>query len=90
MAEVVVRDGGEGIAAEDLPHVFDRFYRGRSAERSATDGSGLGLPIARSIVERHGGTISIGSGEGGTAVRIRLPLLRPPRAAAAAVREESV
>ena len=90
MAEFVVRDKGAGIPAEDLPHVFDRFYRGRSAERSADDGSGLGLPIARSIVERHGGTIDIESGPGrGAAVRIRLPLLPAARPLAALPRWDS-
>jgi signal transduction histidine kinase len=81
MAEISVRDRGAGIPAEDLPRVFDRFYRGRGAEEGAADGSGLGLPIARSIVGKHGGGIEIEGGPGrGTAVRIRLPLL--PAAAA--------
>jgi signal transduction histidine kinase len=90
MAEFVVRDKGAGIPAEDLPRVFDRFYRGRGAERNADDGSGLGLSIARSIVEKHGGTIEIESApERGTAVRIRLPLLPRARAAGATARKES-
>lgn len=87
MAELVVRDKGAGIPVEDLPRVFDRFYRGRGAETRAGDGSGLGLPIARSIVEKHGGSIDIESAPGrGAAVRIRLPLLRPARAAARPLR----
>jgi two-component system, OmpR family, sensor histidine kinase BaeS len=66
---IEVRDTGPGIAADVLPRVFDRFYRsGDSA------GSGLGLPIARSLVEAHGGTIEAQSpAGGGTTIRIRLP-----------------
>ena len=55
--EVVVVDDGEGIRAEDLPHVFDRFYRGEKSRSRATGGSGLGLAIARGMVEAHGGSI---------------------------------
>lgn len=79
-AEIEVRDAGAGIPAEDLPYVFERFYRGPDAERGVEEGSGLGLSIARSIVEGHGGTIAIESGPGrGTVVRILLPLLAPAR-----------
>ena len=52
-----VADTGEGISAEDLPHVFDRFYRGDRSRTRGTGGSGLGLAIARQIVEAHGGRI---------------------------------
>lgn len=58
---VCVVDSGEGIKAADLPHVFDYFYRGeqsRSREGYTTGGAGLGLAIARRMVEAHGGTIS--------------------------------
>ncbi len=63
---VEVRDTGEGIGAEDLPHVFERFYRGEKSRSRATGGAGLGLAIARSIVEAHGGTVGVDStpGEG--------------------------
>jgi signal transduction histidine kinase len=71
-----VQDTGEGIPADVLPHIFDRFYRGDPA-RSATGGeSGLGLAIARSIVEAHGGRVSAssaGSGQGST-FTVRLPV----------------
>lgn len=88
MAELVVRDRGVGIPAEDLPYVFDRFYRGRGTEKGA-DGSGLGLPIARSIIEKHSGSIEIERGpERGTVVRIRLPLLPPTHPAAVAPGQE--
>lgn len=67
-----VSDTGSGIAEQDLPHIFERFYRGDS---SRSDGeSGLGLPIARSLVEAHGGTITVDSALGkGTTFAIRLP-----------------
>ncbi len=61
---VEVRDTGEGIAAEELPHVFERFYRGKGARSRATGGTGLGLAIARSIVEAHGGTMGVESSPG--------------------------
>jgi two-component system, OmpR family, sensor histidine kinase BaeS len=67
--EITVRDSGSGISVQELPHIFDRFYR--SAD---SGGSGLGLPIARSLIEAHGGTIEAESPDtGGTTVRIRLP-----------------
>ena len=75
--EAVLRvdDDGIGIALADLPHVFERFYRGDAARRIDASGSGLGLPIAHWIVERHGGTIRIQRSErGGTLVTVRLPL----------------
>jgi signal transduction histidine kinase len=54
---VSVRDSGSGIPAEQLPHIFDRFYKG-DASRKSGSGSGLGLSIVKAIVERHGGTIT--------------------------------
>ena len=70
--ELLVSDTGEGIRENDLPHVFDRFYRGEPARtrdsRLAAGGAGLGLAIARGIVEAHGGSISAESepGQGAT------------------------
>ncbi|MCB0242922.1 MAG: ATP-binding protein, partial [Anaerolineae bacterium] len=61
---VQVADSGEGIAAVDLPHVFDRFYRGEKSRSRATGGSGLGLAIAHSIVEAHSGRIWVESEQG--------------------------
>lgn len=75
--EITVQDTGPGIAANHLPHLFERFYRVDPARRSA-EGTGLGLPICRSIVERHHGTIRVESAPGnGTAVRIALPVSTP-------------
>jgi signal transduction histidine kinase len=64
--EVTVSDAGEGIPAEDLPHIFERFYRVDKSRTRATGGSGLGLTIAKRLVEAHGGTIVVKStlGEG--------------------------
>jgi signal transduction histidine kinase len=59
-----VADTGEGIAAEDLPHVFERFYRGEKSRNRATGGTGLGLAIARGIVEAHGGCMGVESERG--------------------------
>ncbi len=65
-----MEDEGEGISEEDLPHVFERFYRGRGG----SGGFGLGLPICKELVERIGGEISIESEAGvGTTVKIELP-----------------
>jgi len=64
---------GRGFAEQDLPHVFDRFYRG--AEARARPGSGLGLAIVASVVSAHGGTVHFDSTvEGGSTVTVRLPL----------------
>jgi two-component system, OmpR family, sensor histidine kinase BaeS len=78
-ATVVVRDTGVGIAAEDLPHIFDRFWRADGARGRASGGRGLGLAIARQIVTDHDGHIAAESRPGeGTTVTITLPLLAPP------------
>jgi heavy metal sensor kinase len=72
--EVRVRDTGEGIPAEHLPHVFDRFYRADKARSRAAGGSGLGLSIARGIVAAHGGSIELTSTPGrGTTCTVTLP-----------------
>jgi signal transduction histidine kinase len=65
---LAVQDTGPGLSAEELPRLFDRFYRGEAAANSALPGAGLGLAIAREIVDRLGGRITVASrpGEGAT------------------------
>ncbi|MHB8643696.1 MAG: HAMP domain-containing sensor histidine kinase [Gaiellaceae bacterium] len=71
--DVVVRDRGPGIAAEDVPFVFNRFYRASSAR--SMPGSGLGLAIVRQVAESHGGSITIETpDDGGTRMRLHLPV----------------
>ena len=62
--QVEIEDNGKGIAAKDLPNIFDRFYRTDSSRNSAKGGSGIGLSIVRKIIEDHGGRIWATSKEG--------------------------
>jgi len=72
--ELVVRDHGPGIDAEDLPHVFDRFYRARAAR--GRPGTGLGLAIVRQVAEAHGGFVTAeNAADGGAVFRLRVPQL---------------
>jgi len=74
-----VRDTGSGIAPEDLPHLFERFWRGDSSRTRSTGGAGLGLSICKAIVDSCGGTIDVTSQLGqGTCVTVRLPLPGSP------------
>ena len=77
-ARIIVRDTGPGIPAEDLPYIFERFYRAeKSRTRSKTSGFGLGLSIAKWIVEQHGGQIKAESKEGqGTTFVIWLNIVK--------------
>jgi two-component system OmpR family sensor kinase/two-component system sensor histidine kinase BaeS len=71
---VSVADTGVGIPADDLPHVFERFWRGDRSRSRTGGGAGLGLAIAKELVEAHGGTIGVESREGqGAVFTIRLP-----------------
>jgi signal transduction histidine kinase len=71
---IEVRDTGAGIPADELPHIFERFYRGTNTGEARASGSGLGLAIVRSIVEMHEGQIELASEVGkGTQVHIILP-----------------
>ena len=75
--ELEVKDDGQGISAELLPHVFDRFRQADSSTRRSFGGLGLGLSIVKYIVEAHGGTVAAYSaGEGlGSTFTVRLPVL---------------
>ncbi len=77
-ARLLVRDSGIGINAEDLPHIFDRFYRAdksRTHSAAGVEGCGLGLPIVKWVAETHGGTVEVTSQPGqGSSFLVRLPL----------------
>ena len=74
-AVVKVSDSGIGIPEEELPRVFDEFYRASNARKVERDGTGLGLSIVKYIVERHGGRIEVENNEGcGTTFRLTLPI----------------
>lgn len=80
-ASVEVGDQGAGVRPEDMPHVFDRFWR---APGAPSGGTGLGLAIAKWIVDRHGGRIGVANRPGGGAVfRVELPAMPPPAPATA-------
>lgn len=72
--EATVSDTGEGIRAEDIPHIFERFYRAEKSRNRVTGGAGLGLAIARGIVQAHGGDIRVESESNkGTQFTFRIP-----------------
>jgi signal transduction histidine kinase len=81
---ITISDHGPGIPAEDLPHIFDPFYRGADAVARQVHGSGLGLSLVRRIVVAHGGRVSVTTRTGaGSAFTIALPAAGPdvqPRA----------
>jgi signal transduction histidine kinase len=74
---LTITDAGDGIAPDQLPFIFDRFFKASSAKGVASRGSGLGLSIVKAIVTRHGGTVSATSTPNqGTTIRIELPAIR--------------
>ena len=82
---IEVQDTGVGIPAEDLPRIFDRFHQVRGNAANLTQGVGIGLALARELVERHGGTLEVESKiEKGATFRIRLPISEETEAGGAA------
>ena len=76
--QLTVADRGRGIEADDLPHIFDAFYRGRRAVDEQIHGNGLGLSLVKRIAEAHGGRVTVRSAPGeGTAFTIHLPAAKP-------------
>jgi len=72
--DVTVSDTGEGVREEDIPHIFERFYRGEKSRNRITGGAGLGLAIARGIVQAHGGELRVESRVGkGTQFTFHIP-----------------
>jgi signal transduction histidine kinase len=77
-AILTVADTGQGIAAEDLPHIFERFFRADKSRSRSSGHSGLGLAICKAIVDAHGGSIEVSSQlTVGTTLTVRLPLAPP-------------
>ena len=74
---ITVTDNGMGISKEDLPYIFQRFYRAEKSRERSSGGSGLGLAITKGFIEAHGGTISVESTLGeGSSFKVTLPLYR--------------
>ena len=76
VVRIVVTNEGEGIAAEDLPFIFERFYRGDKSRSRRSGGAGIGLAIVKELVEAHGGKIGAESDNGLTKVWFSLPSSR--------------
>lgn len=76
--ELRVVDDGPGVAEADLAHVFERFWRADPARQRSTGGSGLGLAVAKAIVEAHGGTVGVRRGDRGAVFVARIPYAAPP------------
>ena len=76
---IIVSDSGIGIAEEDQRRIFEKFFRSKQATQMFTDGSGLGLFIVKTIVEDHGGTISLSSRQGG-GTQVTVDLSATPKA----------
>lgn len=70
--ELRVRDNGSGIPADALPHLFERFFRVGGEHASSADGFGLGLPLVREVIERHGGNVAVQSTDAGTCFTLQM------------------
>ncbi|MEE4189508.1 MAG: HAMP domain-containing sensor histidine kinase [Roseobacter sp.] len=78
MFRIAVEDDGPGLSAAEKSQAFERFFRGSNASGQGVEGSGLGLPVVKSIVEAHGGTVTLEDREGG-GLRVSIDLPREPR-----------
>ena len=72
--KVLFTNSGEGIRSEDLPHIFERFYRGEKSRSRESGGAGIGLAIVKQIVESHEGAVGARSRPGRTEIWFTLPL----------------
>jgi signal transduction histidine kinase len=89
--QVTVRDHGEGIPGEDLPFIFEPFYRGDPSRSRKSGGTGLGLSICKAICDRVNGSIKISNhSDGGAVVKITLPIVTPLTTETASVSVESI
>jgi signal transduction histidine kinase len=80
---ITVTDDGDGIAAEHLPHVFERFYRADAARNRDRGGAGIGLAIAKALIQAHRGDITASSQGPGTGTTCTITLPIGPRGAGA-------
>jgi signal transduction histidine kinase len=75
---LTITDDGSGIDSDELPHLFDRYRRQKSSELSGNYGTGLGLSVVKTVIEKHRGTINVSSNPGiGSTFTITLPLTNP-------------
>ncbi len=74
MVKIMIKNSGKTIPPDKLSHIFEQFYRADAARSSATGGAGLGLAIAKEIVELHGGTITAASANECTIFIVTLPV----------------
>jgi signal transduction histidine kinase len=78
LVQIAISDNGMGIPEDELPHIWDEFYRGRNARNAGIAGTGLGLSIVKHFVDRFGGLIQVESKEGmGSTFTLMLPLCEP-------------
>jgi signal transduction histidine kinase len=81
--EIIVRDNGRGIPEEDLPNLFEQFFRVKPNAAGSIDGTGLGLAIVKAVVDKHNGTVGVTSAfNEGTTFTVMLPRVQPPAASA--------
>jgi signal transduction histidine kinase len=76
-AKLTITDAGIGIPENERPRLFERFFRSSAGTERGLTGTGLGLPLARAITDRHGGTIQVRHGHPGTTMVVTVPLRGP-------------